>query len=438
MAKCCTSLQALTLDGCSQLSDRSLLALKQFTPALNMLSAQKCLEFSDRALSSVFQSCGRLQVLNLNLCRAVSDECVGALARCCKHLELLHVAQCTSLSDGGLYDFAMNCNPKPFKSLDLSYCRNVGDDAIEVLAKKCVHITWLNLKGLSRVTDHAAKAVTHNLWHLEHLDIEELFLVTDDIFFFDHENDGRKAADAAMLTSITELNASECTLLSDRCLGGISTRCSKLRSFHAAGLGSLTPDGFHDFVEEPLAKQPRGEHVRVLNLSFVGSIDDRALEVICGSCPELETLNLAGCVLVTDAGVTVLSSTCGHIKSLGVSFVKRVSDAALCTMADYLWLEDLDLSGCSNVTDDGIEVLCLEFAGLAKLDLSGCTKLSDAAMESIARHSEYMRWLKIANLNNLSEAALAHLAEKRPHLQIITTNMVDETDGKLLDRIVLE
>ena len=69
-----------------------------------------------------------------------------------------------------------------------------------MLSKKCTHLTFLNLCGLSRVTDHGAKAVAHNLWHLTNLNLEDLFLLTDDVFFFDHEKDGRKAADAAMLT----------------------------------------------------------------------------------------------------------------------------------------------------------------------------------------------------------------------------------------------
>ena len=122
----------------------------------------------------------------------VSDDALGALAECCRHLELLHLSMCTGITDGGLYLFAMTCNPKPLTSLDLSYCRAVGDDAIEVLSKKCTHVTHLNLCGLSRVTDVGGKALSHNLWHLTYLNLEDLFLITDDVFFFDHEKDGRK------------------------------------------------------------------------------------------------------------------------------------------------------------------------------------------------------------------------------------------------------
>jgi len=84
-----------------------------------------------------------------------------------------------------------------------------------------------------------------------------------------------------MLTSITDLNVSECTLLTDRGLGGIATRCEKLRSFLGTGLPALTAQGFRDFACEPVARQPRGENLRVLDFSFVSTLDDAGLDILC-------------------------------------------------------------------------------------------------------------------------------------------------------------
>ena len=102
---------------------------------------------------------------------------MAALAKCCKFLELLHCQHCTGLTDLGVYQFALEVQAKNLRSLDLAYCRNIGDDALEVVAKKCVHLDWLSVKGLSRLTDGSIKALTHNLWKLQHLDLEDLFLI---------------------------------------------------------------------------------------------------------------------------------------------------------------------------------------------------------------------------------------------------------------------
>jgi hypothetical protein len=226
--------------------------------------------------------------------------------------------------------------------------------------------------------------------------------------------------------------------LTNRALGGIATRCAALRSFHGAGCPEFTEKGLRNFVIEPLGHQTRGEHLRCLNLSIVPNLNPSGLKLLCDAAPELETLNLAGCVLRGDKDMVTISSKCGHVKSLGVSYIKRLTDAALCTFADYLWLEDLDLSGLGHLTDDGIEVLCLEFGGLVKLDLSGCSKLTDDSLDSIARYSEHLRWLKLANCPVFTPAGLASLGSRCPKLRIITEDLVDEVQGKPLDRIVLE
>ena len=160
-----------------------------------------------------------------------------------------------------MYTFAMTVNAKTFRSLDISYCRQISDDSIEAIARKCVKLQFLNVCGVNRITDIGAKAITHNLWLLTHLNFEDLYMITDDIFFFDHQRDGRKAAEAQMLTSLTELNISECSKLTNTCLGGIATRCEKLINFHCSGNTALSNSGFQDWIVEPIAMAPRGEHM---------------------------------------------------------------------------------------------------------------------------------------------------------------------------------
>jgi hypothetical protein len=62
-----------------------------------------------------------------------------------------------------------------------------------------------------------------------------------------------------------------------------------------------------------------------------------------------------------------------------VRFAKCVflSDTGLCAMAEFLWLEQLDVSGCHRLTDDGLEVLSevsliVSLLGQADLCLSVC------------------------------------------------------------------
>ena len=55
----------------------------------------------------------------------------------------------------------------------------------------------------------------------------------------------------------------------------------------------------------------------------------------------------------------------------------------------------LSLSGCSKVTDDGVELIAENLSRLRSLDLSWCSRITDAALEYIA-----------CDLNHLEELTL--------------------------------
>ena len=61
----------------------------------------------------------------------------------------------------------------------------------------------------------------------------------------------------------------------------------------------------------------------------------------------------------------------------------------------------LSLSGCSKITDDGIELIAENLRKLRSLDISWCPRVTDAALEYIA-----------CDLNNLEELTLDRFAVK--------------------------
>ena len=98
------------------------------------------------------------------------------------------------MTDAGIYALATTCAQSKLRSLDVSFCASLSDDGVSAVAERCAALEYLNLSGLHRVTDAAALRVTHNLWRLRTLCLEDLHLITDAIFFFDAKKDGRAAA----------------------------------------------------------------------------------------------------------------------------------------------------------------------------------------------------------------------------------------------------
>ena len=102
-ARCCSSLQALTVDGCESVTGKFLDGLRNFTPNLKLLSCQQCKFIDDEYLLPMLPATPNLCVLNLNNCDLITDHFLKQVGKSLRHLELLHMAFATSITDEGLY-----------------------------------------------------------------------------------------------------------------------------------------------------------------------------------------------------------------------------------------------------------------------------------------------------------------------------------------------
>jgi hypothetical protein len=104
-----------------------------------------------------------------------------------------------------------------------------------------------------------------------------------------------------------------------------------------------------------------------------------------------------------------------------------ISDAALCSIADYLWLEYLDITGCRRVTDDGIEVVTVVCNGIFSLLLSGVHRLTSRSINSISRNCTVIQELEVQRCPLLQEKALDDLRTAWPHLRV-KSDFVDKIE----------
>lgn len=332
------------------------------------------------------------------------------------------------MEGGGLYISVGNSNTLfknltlvfcRFTSLDLTCCRSITDDALVGIAEKCKALKYLNICGVNRCTEIGGKAITHNCWDLEYLNMEDLDLITDNVFHFDSANDGRRAVDQNMLSKIIDLNVSECARLTDKAVGGISQRCANIEILNFSGCALLTDECCQSLVREPRTGMPRGEKLRKLKLGYCMQLTDRALEILSKRCVKLNTLDLSGLVHLTDPGIRKLVMHCKSIQNMCLSRCKRLTDKALCNLADYLWIEELDISNSSKFTDEGLDVLSMEFTGLIKLNISSCEKITNRGIVSLGRHCLGLKQLQAVDLKNVSRESLEELDRERQHCRIV-------------------
>ncbi|XP_046525945.1 dynein regulatory complex subunit 6 isoform X4 [Equus quagga] len=175
---------------------RSLSPLKQLT----VLNLANCVRIGDVGLRQFLDGpvSIRIRELNLNNCVHLGDASMVKLAERCPNLHYLSLRNCTHLTDIGIAyivnifsllsidlsgtdisDEVFCKGSLLLEHLDVSYCPQLSDDIIKVLAIYCVCITSLSIAGCPKITDSAMEMLSAKCRYLHILDISGCVLLTD-------------------------------------------------------------------------------------------------------------------------------------------------------------------------------------------------------------------------------------------------------------------
>lgn len=413
-------LRAFTISGCHLATDRHLAAVLRRNPGLALLGLSRCPGISSHTLTSVPILCNGLQTVDLSHNANVTDAVVGQLARCCRSLGNLYLQFCVFITDAGVQTLAVEVNHEMLTSLDLSGCALVSDRGIGAVGKLCQKLRRLNLKAVSRVTEEGASSVTHNCWDLEHLCFEDMYNLMDNAFVFDFSVDGRRAVDLKMLGRATNINLHDCNKLTDAAVDHIMKRASHINTLNLGGCCNLTDAACSFLVQDPSAGSSRGMALTSLNLGYCLNITDQGVEYLVASLTQLRYVNLAGCVQLTDAGILTLVSRCTRLQEVVLAQCKQLTDKSLYHLADFLWLEKLDVSHCNRISDDGVEVIALEFAGLHRICLTRCRRLTERTLDVLNLYCPHLEHVELREVPKCGKDAVDRLLKLSPALTVST------------------
>uniref|UniRef100_A0A8C9QLV2 F-box/LRR-repeat protein 15 n=1 Tax=Spermophilus dauricus TaxID=99837 RepID=A0A8C9QLV2_SPEDA len=138
--------------GCSYPSRRVLGALAEGCPRLQRLSLAHCDWVDGLALRGLADRCHVLEELDLTACRQLKDEAIVYLAqRRGAGLRSLSLAVNANVGDAAVQELARNC-PQP-EPLDLTGCLRVGSDGVRTLAEYCPALRSLRVRHCHHVAE---------------------------------------------------------------------------------------------------------------------------------------------------------------------------------------------------------------------------------------------------------------------------------------------
>ena len=168
--------------------------------------------------------------------------------------------------------------------------------------------------------------------------------------------------------------------------------------------------------------------------------------------PSLRDLDVSGCVALTERGFSSLAKGLTALTALklgGCSRVATVTDGCVRALAssEHLSasLQRLDLAGCLELTDSGLEAACSSFENLRSLSLWNCLRLTDAGLAALHRQSQSrgeersggssspsrLTELSLRGLSQLSDAALVHVSAL-PSLSSLDLRACERITGERL------
>lgn len=87
----CKRIERLTLPGCSQLTDASLVPVIDGNRSLMAIDVSDLELITDRSMNIVAKNCYRLQGLNISNCKSITDESLVEVAKNCRRLKRVSV-----------------------------------------------------------------------------------------------------------------------------------------------------------------------------------------------------------------------------------------------------------------------------------------------------------------------------------------------------------
>lgn len=414
-AQVLTHLLAFTVSGCPLITDKYIDRIIRSNPGLSVLGLSQCAGVTSQTLT-LPRSIG-LKTVDFSHNANIRDEAVGVLAKHCRLLSILCLQYSPFITDVGVQRLAVEVNHDSFTSLDLSGCVRVSDYSISVLGQLCRNLRRLNLKSVNRVTEEGVACVTHNCWALEFLCLSDIYHLRDSAFIF-NSIDGRRSVEANMLRSITVMNLEDCNKLTDMAVDHIMKRAHLIETLNMGGCCNLSDSACHSIARDVVTGSRRGTKLTSLNLAFCVNITDQGVALLATSLTRLAHVNLSGCIQLTDDGVFILVSTCTRLQEVLLAHCKNLSDLSLCHIADFLWVEYLDISYCNKISDDGIEVFAIESTGLHRIILTRCSRLTNRTLDVLSTYCPHLKRVELHGVSNCSIEAIDRLRGTNPGISV--------------------
>ncbi|KAJ3118719.1 hypothetical protein HK098_005849 [Nowakowskiella sp. JEL0407] len=247
---------------------------------LALVNLASCYQIFDEHLYTLITTCPNILSLGISNCWKITDRGLSYIAQFLPQLQALDISYCGQLTGIGFTEHQWS----GMRRLDLTYCKQIADEALEKLLSRTADIEELRLRRCTRITDFGLFLVVRHCRYLQSLDI------------------------------------ADCEQFSDKCLKWIASSCYNLIHLNLSFCTRITNGGLYDLS---LGCQ----HFENLNLAFCQHLTDAAIIFFAENIKSLRKLSLRKCRKITDAVATFLAKAAPQLVELNVSGCPNITNS---------------------------------------------------------------------------------------------------------------
>ena len=152
-------------------------------------------------------------------------------------------------------------------------------------------------------------------------------------------------------------------------------------------------------------------------------------------CNRIERLTLTGCVQLTDEGVCSLIYGSRSLLALDITGLDSITDHTLKAVSENCGrLQGLNITDCSKVTDDSLVEVAEHCHFLKRLKLNNCSLVTDESIMAVAQHCPYMLEIDLHNCRQVSNVSITALISRGRQLRELRVGHCQLlTDAAFLD-----
>ncbi|XP_069462509.1 F-box/LRR-repeat protein 4 [Ambystoma mexicanum] len=219
--------------------------------------------------------------------------------------------------------------------------------------------------------------------------------------------------------------------LNESCLEIIAGTCPHLQELNLASCDKLPPQAFNHISKVC--------SLRRLVL-YRTKVEQTALLSILNFCAELQHLNLGSCVMIEDYDLiaSMMGAKCKKLRSLDLWRCKNITENGVAELASGCQLlEELDFGWCPTLQSSTgcFANLARKLPNLRKLFLTANRSICDTDIEELAANCAHLQHLDILGTRMVSPAALRKLMQSCKELALLDVSFCSQIDNRIVQEL---